>query len=62
MSGIQETFDALGYFLSTNNYIYIATRGNKKNPFDIKNISPLQLGIKNTHSMQPTFARKGLIL
>lgn len=28
----------------------------KKNPFDIKKISPLRLGIKNTHSMRLTFA------
>ncbi len=34
----------------------------KKNPFDIKKISPLRLGIKNTHSMKLTFARKGLII
>lgn len=34
---------------------------NKKNPFDIKKISPLRLGIKNTHSMELTFAHKGLI-
>ena len=33
----------------------------KKNPFDIKKISPLRLGILNTHSMKLTFAHKGLI-
>ena len=33
----------------------------KKNPFDIKKISPLRLGIK-THSMKLTFAHKGLII
>lgn len=32
----------------------------KSNPFDIKNISPLRLGIKDTHSLKLTFARKGL--
>ena len=34
----------------------------KRNPFDIKKISPLRLGIKNTHSMKLTFTRKGLII
>lgn len=34
----------------------------KRNPFDIKKISPLRLGIINyTHSMKLTFAHKGLI-
>ena len=32
----------------------------KSNPFDIKKISPLRLGIKDTHSLKLTFARKGL--
>ena len=32
----------------------------KKNPFDIKKISPLRLGIKYSHSMKLTFAHKGL--
>ena len=32
----------------------------KSNPFDIRKISPLRLGIKDTHSMRLTFARKGL--
>ena len=36
--------------------------GKNSNPFDIKKISPLRLGIKNTHSMKLTFTHKGLII